>query len=256
MLRNFIKRTQVILLAILLSTGCGLLPNFKSNPSSNAESAVLYMEMGARYLDMGMLDIAKEKLDVAVKLDSSNPDIHNTIGVFYEHIKDYPQAKDSYDTALRKGPDNYAIQSNVGRFYCQRGDFNRGVQLLQQALDAPMNSHQWFAYSNMGLCYETQKDLQKAEEYFRKALQLQPEFPPALQEMQKISYENRQYMSARAFLERFLSVSQHTPESLWIAFQTERALGNSSGAQEYGELYINSYPATDEADQIRTVLGR
>jgi type IV pilus assembly protein PilF len=119
-----------------------------------------------------------------------------------------------------------------------------------------MNNRKWFAYTNMGDCFQQQNNFPKAEEFFRLALKLQPEFAPALLEMQKISYENRQYMSARAFLERYLAVSQHTPQSLWIAFQTERALGNSNGAEEYGNQYLETFPAAPESDQIRTILGK
>ena len=48
---------------------------------------------------------------------------------------------------------------------------------------------------------------------------LQPDFAPALQEMQKISYENRQYLSARAFLERYLGVAKHTPKPYGLPFK-------------------------------------
>ncbi len=245
-----------VLLAATLSGACSMIPDFGGDSISKAERANLNMQMGTRYLEMGMLDVAKEKLELALDLDSSNPDIHNAVGIFYERIKEYDKAADHYEYAIRKGPDNFDIKSNYGRFLCDRGEFEKGMTVLQEALDAPMNNRQWFALTSMGICYIKQNDLAHGEDYLRQALQLEDDYPPALLEMQKISYQNRQYMSARAFLERYLAVGKHTPETLWLAFQTERSLGNQKMAEEYSQQLIASFPASKEAQQIKNAIGK
>ena len=244
------------LAAAAISNACGLIPDFGQNSMSNAQKAALYMEMGSRYLEMGKLDVAKEKLEEAMSLDSGNGDVHNAMAVFYERIRNYDAAAERYESAVDKAPDNFSIKSNYGRFLCDRGNFAKGMTVLHQALDAPMNNQQWYALTGLGICYVKQNDLQHGESYFRQALQLEPNYPPALLEMQKISYQNRQFMSARAFLERYLAVGKHTPESLWIAFQTERSLGNSKIAEEYGEQLLTSFPSSKEAQQIKTAIGK
>lgn len=257
MASKWLGNIGAILAAAAISSGCGLIPDVGGdNKLSNAEKAVLYMQMGTRYLEMGKLDVAKEKLETALDLDSSNADIHNTMGIFYERIKEYDKAADRYESAVSKAPDNYDIKSNYGRFLCDRGDYKKGMAVLQQSLDAPMNNRQWYALTGMGVCFVKQNDLAHGEDYFRQALQFEPNYPPALLEMQKISYENRQYMSARAFLERYLAVGKHTPETLWLAFQTERSLGNGKMADDYGQQLVNTFPASKEAQQIKDVIGR
>lgn len=244
------------LLIGLLVAGCALIPGVGHEKMSNAEKAKLNLQMGARYLDMGMLDVAKEKLETAVKLDSSNAEIHNTLAVFYERIKNPEAADDSYQAALSRDPDSFSFKSNYGRFLCDQGKPDKAMELLNASLESPMNNRPWFAMTNLGLCHLKQDDPQRAEEYFRQALQAQPEYSPALLEMQKISYQNRQFMSARAFLERYLAVAKHTPETLWIAFQTERALGNSKGSEEYREQLLSTFPASKEAQQVRTAISK
>jgi type IV pilus assembly protein PilF len=255
LIRNFNKFTILLVLAQLCQA-CGLLPNFNSDSMSNDEKAILYMQMGTRYLAMDKLDIAKESLDKAMRLDSGNADIHNAMGSFYERIKEYDDAEKSYRTAVRKAPDNFNIKANFGRFLCERANYKPGMELLKEAVDQPMNNHQWFAYTGLGVCYYNQNDLINAETNFRQALLMKPDFAPALLEMQKISYQNHQYLSARAFLERYLSVAQHTPETLWIAFQTERSLDNTSSAEEYADLLFKNFPASKEAVEIKSTLGR
>lgn len=253
--KDFFK-VSGLLLFTALAVSCGLVPNFSGGSISSAEKAQLYMQMGARYLEMDKLDVALEKLEAAKSLDSSNADIYNALGGFYEHIKEYDKAQDNYETAVRKGSENYNIKSNFGRFLCDRGDFKRGMALLQDAIDLPMNNRQWIAITNMGICMVKQNDLVRGEEYLRQALLLQDDYALALLEMQKISYEKREYLSARAFLERYLGGASHTPETLWIAFQTERAMGNEKLAEEYGTQLINTFPASKEAQQIKIALGK
>lgn len=237
-------------------SACGLLPDFGSSGMSNHELANLNLQMGVRYLDLGMLEVAKEKLDTAYDLESGNPETLNALAVFYERIKDDSQATDFYQAAIGKDPENNSTKNNYGRFLCERGKHEKGMAMLQEALDSPMNQQPWLALSNIGICLVLQNDPAGGEDYLRRALFANPAYPPALQEMLKISYNNQQYMSARAFLERFLAVAKHTPETLWYGFQTERALGNRQAAENYRDQLLINFPTSPEALKAKTAISK
>jgi type IV pilus assembly protein PilF len=250
-------RILPITLACILTSACGLMPNKTiKDPMTNSELAKLNLEMGVRYLEMGKLETAKEKLETAYDLDSSNPETHNALAVYYERLKNDEEATDFYQSAIRKAPENYSIKNNYGRFLCERGKHDQGMALLQESLDSAFNQRTWMALTNIGICHELKNDAAKSEDYFRRALQANPEYPPALQAMLKISYNNQQYMSARAFLERFMAVSKHTPETLWFGFQTERALGNRQTADSYKDQLISTFPTSKEALQVKTAISK
>ncbi len=228
-----------------------------SNSSmSSKEKAVLNLELGARYLEMGMLDVAKEKLERAIQLDSNNADIHNMLAVLNERIQQNEAARHHFEKAMDLSPENASIKNNYGRFLCTTGNYQEGTALLQQAVAMPLNNRKWFALTNIGLCDLEQGEQKKAEQAFRKALQENASYSPALLEMQKISYQNRNYMSARAFLERYLAVAKHTAETLWVGFQTERALGNKTLAEQYRQQLLVLFPASKQAQQVRTAINR
>ena len=44
-----------------------------------------------------------------------------------------------------------------------------------------------------------------SEQYFRRALDINPNFPEALYQMAQLSYDQQNYLQARAFIERFNS---------------------------------------------------
>ena len=242
--------------ACALTGSCALLPDFGGDTMSSSEQASLNLQMGVRYLEMDMLDVAKEKLDIAYGLNSSNPEILNALAVFYERIKNDDEASDFYQSAINKDPDNYSYKNNYGHFLCERGKHEKGMEMLQEALDSPYNKRPWMALTNRGICQLQQHSVDKAEENFRGALQLNPEYPAALQEMVKISYNKQQYMSARAFLERLIGVSKQTPESLWFGFQIERALGNGKASDDYKEQLISTFPTSTEATQVKSAISK
>lgn len=240
----------------VITSACGLLPDLGSDKMSNSEKAELNLQMGVRYLEMDMLDVAKEKLEIAYDLDSGNPEILNALAVFHERLKNDGEAEDFYRSAIDKAPDNYSIKNNYGRFLCERHKYDQGQAMLQEALDSPFNKRSWLALTNIGICRLQQNEDSAAEEYFRLALQASSEYAPALLEMMKISYRKQQYMSARAFLQRYSAVVKSTPEPLWFGFQIERALGNRQGAESYKEQLITNFPTSKEADQVKSAINK
>lgn len=253
------KRLAPLLLSMALgqlSVACGLVPNFSNDGMSSKEKAALNLQMGVRYMELGMLEVARDKFEIALSNDSSNAEVHNALAVFYERIHDFDRARDSYQAALSRDAENFSTKNNYGRFLCDRGDFEKGIALLQQSLDSPLNNRNWLAMTSLGICLVNQQSPQRAEDYFRQALQANPDYAPALLEMQKISYKQGQFMSSRAFLERYLAAAKHTAETLWIAFQTERALGNAQMADEYKQQLLNTFPASTEAQQVKSAISK
>ncbi len=218
---------------------------------SDEKQASLYLKMGARYLEMGMLTVAKENLETAEEIDPNNANVHNALGALYERMGRLPEAKEQYQEAIELDGTSFSTKNNYGRFLCERGEHDAGIQLLNEVLLMPLNNRKWFAYTNIALC-ELRKGQQKEAEYnLRSALQINKNYIPALLEMQKISYHSEEYMSARAFLERYLGQAKHNAETLWYAVQTERALGDQKKAELYEDKIFSLFPMSKQARQLR-----
>jgi type IV pilus assembly protein PilF len=225
-----------------------------STEKKAADSADVYLQLGVRYLGMNKLEIAKENLEHALKIDSRNAQAHNALAYLYEKINVYAEARDHYETALNLAPDDLGIQNNFGRFLCDRGEYEKGMALLTQAISTPLNDRPWLALTNVGRCQLAMNQQQKAESYFRQALQLNDAYAPALQEMQKISYLKGDLWPAKGYLQRYLGVASHTPQTLWIAVQTERALGNQKQAEDYKKQLLETFPLSEEAKLIKSAI--
>lgn len=248
-----LKLKTMYRIAIFLVTA-SLIACAASTEKKAADSADVYLQLGVRYLGMNKLEIAKENLEHALKVDSRNAQAHSALAYLFEKINVYGEARDHYETALNLAPDDLGIQNNFGRFLCDRGEFERGMALLSQAISTPLNDRPWLALTNAGRCQLAMKQQQTAESYFRQALQLNNAYAPALQEMQKISYLKGDLWPAKGFLQRYLGVASHTPQTLWIAVQTERALGNQKQAEDYKKQLLETFPLSEEAKLIKSAI--
>ncbi|KAF3981420.1 MAG: type IV pilus biogenesis/stability protein PilW [Methylococcales symbiont of Hymedesmia sp. n. MRB-2018] len=252
MLFNRIYSCLTITLLCIFIPAC--VPSKATKAMSTEERSQLYLQMGVRYLDMDMIKTAKEKLDIALELNANNAEVHNALGVLHERLAQDSLAEKHYQQAISLAVDDFSIKNNYGRFLCESGEYKKGIELLKQALAIPLNNRKWFAYTNIGRCQLINANKALAESNFRHALQENSQYPPALQEMQKISYDKRRYLSARGFLQRYLAVARQTSETLWYAVQTERGLGNKAMADHYREKLFALFPSSKQAVQMKAVI--
>lgn len=243
-----IERLTLIALAAYLSS-CGSLAAKSENTKQQAE---IHLQLGVRYMDLNKLDSAKENLLLSIDEDSSNPQTHNALAFLYEKLQKYNDAEDEYETALDMRPDDFGIQNNFGRFLCEHGDAEKGLALLDAAINNPLNDRKWLALTNAGRCLQSQGRNQEAEGYLRQALEAKNDYAPALAAMQKISYQKKEFWAAKGYFDRYLSVAAPTAEMLYLAILTEDAVSHSDRAKDYEQSLLEKFPASSEAKKIRS----
>lgn len=108
------------------------------------------------------------------------------------------------------------------------------------------------AWTNAGVCSRQNKDDETADEDFRKALQINPDFPDALAQLADMAYGKGDYLRARAFVQRYMATGQSTPPVLWIGLMTERKLGALDAARQYEKRLKRDYPDSKEAITLKT----
>lgn len=243
----------ISLLTLSLLSGCSL---FGGSGQSTEVSGDVQAKLGIEYLRLGKLDIALEKLQTAVDLDADNTEAHNAIAVLYEKIKQYPNAKTHFKKALSLQPENAGTLNNYGRFLCDRGEYDEAFEHLKKAMTMPLNDKKWFSFTNAGRCEILRGNQPEAEVYFREALNHNPQFAPALLELQRVCYRRGNFSSAKAFTARYEQVAEHTPGTLWVAIETEKALGNVSASSRYKQLLLQNFASSNEAKQISTAEQR
>lgn len=234
-------------LALLLTlAACGSEPKlFDQGEDSPAQ---INAKLGLNYMQQGSYDVALEKLQRALKQDPDLPTAHHYIAELYRTLGNPELAEQHYRRALRLSPDDPAVHNNFGVFLCDRGRFDEAEERFLQAAGVPSYQRPDEAYQNAALCALREPDLDQAEKYFRRALEINPVRPNSLYQMARLSYETGEYLQARAFVQRYTAVAPHTPQSLSLALRIERRLGNEAAAERYARQLREKFP---EAKEIR-----
>jgi type IV pilus assembly protein PilF len=220
------------------------LGRWDNSPANN------YIELAKEYYKINEMTFALESAQNAISIDEQNPYAHNIIALIYQNLKQNSKADKHFRLALTYAPDEPIINNNYGRFLCTLGNFDKSLIHFKKTIDYPLYRRKWIPMTNIGVCALRNDNLEIAEEYLRKALQNNGNYRTALYNMIYLSVLQENYLSARAYLQRYLEVGQHNKNTLWWGVQTEKALGDKDALETYKLKLRSIYPDAEETQKI------
>ncbi len=258
------NRSSAVLIVLLAATaiallGCGGSDIYKDNDDYTGKlgrikkesPADIYVKLGIAYLREGQYAVALRKLKQGLQADPKNAEAHNVIALLYERLGEARLAEEHYVRAVRFEPENSFVRNAWGSFLCQRKKYAEAEEQFKRAVRNPLYPTPWVATTNAGLCARRAGDLKKSEQYFRQALTANARFPVALHQMAELSYEQGDYLSSRAYLQRYLAVADHTARTLWLAVRVEDRLGDRNAVASYKILLRAKFPDAPEVQLLR-----
>ncbi len=239
------------LLMLVFLTGCVSTTSGPPKPQPDKEDAAEYnYQLGARYYRNGNFELARDRLKLSLDFDDRRGITWYTLALTYEALESPRLARDAYKQAVRVDSDNYDALNAYAVFLCRAGDFDDGARYFDRAARINSSDTSWIPLTNAGVCMVQKPDAAKAEEYFRAALQLRPSYGEALLQLALLKHQNRDYLGARAFIQRYLSRNAASAGILFLAVQIETELGNTMGRREYADRLIREFPASPEARRV------
>jgi len=220
-------------------------------PSAKESAAQVYIQLAAEYLRQGQYAPALQNSRKAVLVAPDDPGAHNMLALVHQRLGDNKQAERHFIEAVRLDPRDPFANNAYGSFLCGQQRFGEAQRHFQAALDNPLNPEPWVPLTNAGLCAFDAGDLDTAEGYLRKALTRNPRLAQALSSMAEISFRQGKYLSARAYLQRYLEVAPHTAETLWLGIRTERQLGDMDQVASYELLLRSKFPDSEQARHLK-----
>lgn len=253
MIRGGVLRVGVFGLLAAAAFGCGggNMPRSEgSDLTQRQQAAALNAQLGADYFRQGDWKEAKVKLEKALDQDSKNVEAHWVAGLLYDRLNEQDKALSHLQRAVSLDERRPETRNALATYLCRHGKYEQGEKHALTAAAEPLYKTPELAFLNAGYCAQGLNDAQRAEKHFRRALEVQPRFAPALHEMADLEYRNGQYLVARAFLERYFASSQPTSASLLLGYRIETALNNKSMAADYARRLRTDFTTSDEAKSL------
>lgn len=244
-----LKRESIVTLLALALTGCVSSPP-ELGTKDNETAAAYNLQLGIDYFRQGNLSQAKEKLDRALAQNPKNAQTYVASGMLYDRLGETRKADQYYSKAVDLDPKNAENVNSYAVFLCRKGEHAKGEQLALQAATNALYKTPEAAYFNAGNCAVDAGKTAKAEEHFRRALSLRPNFAPALLQMAELEFKSGNYLPARGFLERFQQAAKPSAASLWLSYRVETALGNAGISADYARRLKRDFPTSIETKAL------
>ena len=216
----------------------------------NAAAAEANMQLGINAMQLNNMSEAKAKIDRALAQDSRNAAVHYVAGILYARINEVSKADGFYSAAISLEPQNADYTNGYAVFLCAHRNYAKGEKLAVKAADNPLYKSPQMALFNAGNCALDDGRPAKAEEYYRRALTMDPKFARALFQLADLELKSTNYLSARGFLERYHQYAPTTSASLWLGVRIERGLGNTGVAQNYARRLKEEFSGSDETKAL------
>ena len=249
-----LKLVVASLVLLLATTGCvSTSTGSITEPVRNNEDAArINYQLGARYYDQGSFEMARDRLILATEIDPKMAVAFSTLALTYEALDNLRLARESYEKAVRANPKDFDVQNTYAVFLCRQRDYEQAQKHFDIAIAHRENDDAEVTMTNAGVCLAQKPDRQGAEKYFRMALAEKPNFGEALLQLCLLKFHDKDYLSARAFLQRFLAANVPSAGILYLGSRIEDQLDNDRGRIEFEDRLIREFPTSAEA---RKVLG-
>ena len=251
------KRHGLATLLALSLAGCAAnpaqAPNSPATPSRAQASAKIHTELAALYYERAQYAVALEELDYALAAEPGYAPAYNVRGLVQMALHEDALADADFQRSLQLDGNDSETHNNYGWFLCQHGKPRESIAQFMAALKNPLYATPGKASLNAGMCARKSADDAAAEQYFQRALELQPDLAGAYWELAQLAFDRGDWVGAKwqfVRFERAVNAPLQAPQ-LWLAFRIERALGRQGNPEPYAAQLRNRFP---DARETQTLL--
>jgi len=256
MIIKTIIKTVLIVSCLSFLTACETVTTTKDGKESRiqepnlTDAAELNTELAIGYIQRKQYKPARDKLEKAIEQDPDYMAAYQTLAYLYAILGQTEKAEQKYEEAIDLDPMNSSLASSYGSFLCTQGKFDEAQKKMKVAYSDPFYESAYLAESNAGSCYVEQGEYKKAESLLRRSLRTNSKIPGSLISMAEVGLNTDRNLMARAYIERYFALKSPSADSLWIASQAEKNLGDNKHYMKYAKKIMHDFPDSDEAGWI------
>ncbi len=208
--------------------------------------AQMYLEQAGSALRSGDLATADQQVRAALRLAPDSADVYTMLGVVAGQQGRNEEAGNHLKRAVELSGGRSNEASNYGAWLCSNNRVPEALEYFDYAIasDYMDSANRANVLANAGACAMQIREDERADRYLRQAIRLVPDSPLALEKLAELSLRQRQFLAARAFIERRLAISPINADLLELASLIEARIGDAAASARYLEQRRNQFPET------------
>ena len=209
-----------------------------NNPTARGGA---YMNLGNAYRGLGRIEDGIKMYEQSLVNDAPNVylPLYN-LGVAYSDLDDVETAESYFRQSLELQPSYVPAMGNLAVLLADRSEFDEAETLILKALRLRPHWTQG-ALNNAALLYEKSGDLEQAEEYFNRGIELHPDDVSLLSNYGLFLHTNDRLVEAEPILRRALEAD---PQRQDVAQSLATVLVMQGRNDEAAELVEGGYIET------------
>ncbi len=136
--------------------------------------------VGEAYMSQNDYTAALNELLKAEKIYANDPHLHNDLGLVYMAKDQLPLAIEHFKKAVDLKPDYAPARNNLGTAYLAMKNWDSAIICFKEVSRDLLYATPHYPLTNLGWAYYNKKEFALAEQFYKDALKIDPNFPIAL----------------------------------------------------------------------------
>jgi tetratricopeptide (TPR) repeat protein len=220
------------------------------------ELAKATRSIGEAYMNQGDLTAALRELLKAEQLNPDDPIVHNDLGLCYMLKKRMPDAIAHFKKAIDLKPGYAPARNNLGTAYLEMKEWDAAIEVFKEITQDLLYATPHYPLANLGLAYYHKGQYRTAMRYYKKALEIQPDFANALRGVGRIYLATNQGRLALKYLQRAVKVAPKAPEIHYDLGEAYLLVGQYREARSaYLDVVDLAPPESEISEKAKQRLG-
>ncbi len=250
---KFTRLMQVSILGatcVLLSACVTTVTGAPETVRDDDAAASINFQLAVEYFQKGNYELARDRLILSTEIDPKRPVVWSTLATTYEQLGNLRLAEEAHAEAQRVGSGNFDVQNSYAVFLCRQQRYDEAEKQFERSIRAATNDNPELMMTNAGVCMGQKPDYVKAEDFFRRALERSTNDGEALLQMTLLKDQTEDYLSARAFMQRYRSVNPPNAGILYLCVLIEDQMGDERARLECSNELLRDFPNSEESRRI------